>query len=134
MAMLREQNPREDRWGDGHHHKSTASSDIRAAPHADRAPCQLYIPASRVFCMSDPIPFHLSLLSSAYSLAAFMPYAPTASLLAVHKQHMSIQLLRQSVVDVRSVFSAPRGMERASDSVSVTPLSSAQKLTFGVSR
>lgn len=63
---------------------------------------KLYIPASRVFCMSEPIPFHLSLVSSAYSLAAFMPYGPTASLLAPHKQHTQIQLLRQSIVDVRN--------------------------------
>ena len=51
--------------------------------------------------MSEPIPFHLSLVSSAYSLAAFMPYGPTASLLAAHKQHTEIQLFRQSIVDVR---------------------------------
>ncbi|EKM51698.1 uncharacterized protein PHACADRAFT_261993 [Phanerochaete carnosa HHB-10118-sp] len=63
---------------------------------------KLYIPASRVYCMSEPIPFHLSLVSSAYSLAAFMPYGPTASLLAPHKQHTQIRLLRQSIVDVRN--------------------------------
>lgn len=63
---------------------------------------KLYIPASRVFCMSEPIPFHLSLVSSAYSLAAFMPYGPTASLLSPSKQHTKIQLLRQSIVDVRN--------------------------------
>lgn len=62
---------------------------------------QLYIPASRVFCMTEPIPFHLSLESSAYSLAAFMPYGPTASLLSASKQHTEIRLLRQSNVDVR---------------------------------
>ncbi|KAF7799712.1 hypothetical protein EIP86_010954 [Pleurotus ostreatoroseus] len=43
---------------------------------------KLYIPASRVFCMSERIPFHLTLSSTAYSLAAFMPYGPTPSLLS----------------------------------------------------
>ncbi|KAJ3553978.1 hypothetical protein NM688_g3342 [Phlebia brevispora] len=62
----------------------------------------LYIPASRVFCMSEPIPFHLTLTSTPYSLAAFMPYGPTPSLLSPSKQHTRIQLLRQSIVDVRN--------------------------------
>lgn len=53
--------------------------------------------------MSERIPFHLTLTSSAYSLAAFMPYGPTPSLLSPSKQHTRIQLLRQSVVDVRCV-------------------------------
>ncbi|CAL1712360.1 unnamed protein product [Somion occarium] len=46
---------------------------------------KLYIPASRVFCLSEPIPFHLTFASSAVSLAAFLPY-----------------VLRQSSVDVRN--------------------------------
>ncbi len=62
---------------------------------------QLYVPASRVFSMTEPIPFHLTLTSSAYSLAAFMPYGPTPSLLSPNKQHTRIKLLRQSIVDVR---------------------------------
>ncbi|KAI0763247.1 hypothetical protein BC629DRAFT_1294140 [Irpex lacteus] len=63
---------------------------------------KLYIPASRVFAISEPIPFHLVLNSTAYSLAAFMPYGPTASLLSAHKQHTRLQLLRQTIVDVRN--------------------------------
>ncbi|KAF9029903.1 hypothetical protein BDZ89DRAFT_1065002 [Hymenopellis radicata] len=60
---------------------------------------KLYIPASRIFCMAQPIPFHLTLESSAYSLAAFLPYGPTANLIG--KRATRIQLMRQATVDVR---------------------------------
>ncbi|KAI0337486.1 hypothetical protein BDW22DRAFT_1363973 [Trametopsis cervina] len=63
---------------------------------------KLYIPASRVFSLTETIPFHLTLRSSAYSLAAFMPYGPTASVLNPNKQHTRISLFRQSIVDVRN--------------------------------
>lgn len=49
--------------------------------------------------MSQPIPFHLTLESSAYSLAAFLPYGPTANLIG--KRATRIQLMRQATVDVR---------------------------------
>lgn len=63
--------------------------------------------------MLEPIPFHVTLESSAYSLAAFMPYGPTPSLLSPTKQHTRIQLLRQSVVDVRYALRARRWCVRA---------------------
>ncbi|KAJ7601205.1 hypothetical protein C8J56DRAFT_912438 [Mycena floridula] len=61
---------------------------------------KLYIPASRIFCMSRPIPFHLTLQSSAHSLAVFLPYGPMANLLG--KRPTRIQLMRQATVDVRN--------------------------------
>ena len=62
---------------------------------------QLYVPSSRVFCMTESIPFHLCFISSSHSLAAFLPYAPIPSLLSPFRQHTRIQMLRQSSVDVR---------------------------------
>lgn len=62
---------------------------------------RLYIPASRIFSRSQPIPFHLTFSGSAFALAAFLPFLPTASLLSPYKQHTKIELLRQSIVDVR---------------------------------
>ncbi|RDB14666.1 hypothetical protein Hypma_016341 [Hypsizygus marmoreus] len=66
---------------------------------------RLYVPASRIFCISEPIPFHLSFQSSARSLAAFLPYAPTPVYLNP-KQVTRIQLMRQSSVDVRNTVIA----------------------------
>ncbi|KAI0699466.1 hypothetical protein BC835DRAFT_1331525 [Cytidiella melzeri] len=78
---------------------------------------KLYIPSSRVFALSEPIPFHLVLKSTTYSLAAFAPYGPTASLLSPHKQHTRIQLLRQTIVDVRNaeVFGTKTDIWRVSN-------------------
>ena len=64
----------------------------------------LYIPASRVFSITEAIPFHITFNSSAFSLAAFMPYGPTASILAPNKQFTRIRVARQSIVDVRYVL------------------------------
>jgi hypothetical protein len=60
----------------------------------------LYIPASRTFCIAQPIPFHLTLKSSAISLASFLPLAPTSGSPS-GKTATRIQLMRQSTVDVR---------------------------------
>jgi hypothetical protein len=73
--------------------KSTARPNIVA---------KLYIPASRVFCMSQPIPFHLSLESSAVSLAAFLPMGPTAN--TITRKVTRVQLMRQTTVDVRNTM------------------------------
>ena len=62
---------------------------------------QLYLPASRVFSLTQAIPFHVMFCSSALSLAAFMPYGPTATILAPNKQFTRLRVLRQSTVDVR---------------------------------
>lgn len=64
---------------------------------------KLYIPSSRIFCVSQSIPFHLTLESSAYSLAAFLPYGPMANLMG--KRPTRVQLMRQSTVDVRYAYS-----------------------------
>jgi len=50
--------------------------------------------------MTQPIPFYLILESSAVSLAAFLPFSPTAGTLGPRKV-MRVQLMRQTTVDVR---------------------------------
>jgi len=64
---------------------------------------RLYVPASRVFCVTQPIPFQLTFSSSAFSLAAFMPLGPKASYLS-DKRATRIQLIRQTTVDVRNAI------------------------------
>ncbi|KAF8903178.1 hypothetical protein CPB84DRAFT_1814790 [Gymnopilus junonius] len=71
--------------------KSSARPNITA---------KLYVPASRIFSMSQPIPFHLALESSAVSLAAFLPLSPTSS--SVGRKITRVQLMRQTTVDVRN--------------------------------
>ncbi|KAI0365704.1 hypothetical protein BV20DRAFT_1038757 [Pilatotrama ljubarskyi] len=66
--------------------------------------CQLYMPASRVFSIAQPIPFHIMFSSSALSLAAYLPYGPTANILAPNKQFTHLRVIRQSVVDVRNAI------------------------------
>ncbi|PBK75134.1 hypothetical protein ARMSODRAFT_951210 [Armillaria solidipes] len=58
---------------------------------------KLYVPASRIFCLRHPIPFHLTLESSAQSLAAFLPYGPGLTT----RRATRVQLMRQVTVDVR---------------------------------
>ena len=65
---------------------------------------KLYIPASRTFSMSEPIPFHLLLCSSAPSLAAFLPMSPALNTLGRPKA-MRLQAMRQAAVDVKNVLS-----------------------------
>ncbi|KAG6917071.1 hypothetical protein DXG01_004043 [Tephrocybe rancida] len=79
---------------------------------------KLYIPASRTFCISQSIPFHLMFESSAYSLAAFLPYCPTASFIK-RKQATRIQLMRQSTADGPS-WTAFSGEINISETVKVT--------------
>ncbi|KAI0670876.1 hypothetical protein C8Q78DRAFT_1069600 [Trametes maxima] len=66
--------------------------------------CQLYLPASRVYSIAEPIPFHILFSSSAFSLAAYLPYGPTATVLAPNKRFTHVKVLRQSVVDVRNTL------------------------------
>lgn len=64
----------------------------------------LFVPASRTFCMSQPIPFHLTIQSSAVSLAAFLPFSPTANANTLSQRKITrLQLMRQTTVDVRWV-------------------------------
>ncbi|KAG2066328.1 hypothetical protein BDR04DRAFT_1106894 [Suillus decipiens] len=62
---------------------------------------KFYLPASRIFCMHEPIPFHIMFSSSAISLAAFIPLGPMVTK-SLKTQHTKIQLLRQTAVDVRN--------------------------------
>ncbi|RDX42625.1 hypothetical protein OH76DRAFT_1458709 [Lentinus brumalis] len=66
--------------------------------------CQLFLPAARVYCINQHIPFHVTFSSSAFSLAAFLPYGPTATILAPNKVFTRIRVLRQSIVDVRNAM------------------------------
>ncbi|KAF9483515.1 hypothetical protein BDN70DRAFT_799620 [Pholiota conissans] len=61
---------------------------------------KLYLPASRIFSMTMSIPFHLTLESSAVSLAAFLPLSPTSN--TFNRKITRIQLMRQTTVDVRN--------------------------------
>ena len=61
---------------------------------------KLFTPALRVFSITEPIPFYLTLESSAVSLAAFLPFSPTARTSGPHKV-TRVQLMRQTTVDVR---------------------------------
>jgi len=54
--------------------------------------------------MSQPIPFHLTIQSSAVSLAAFLPFSPTANVNTLSQRKITrLQLMRQTTVDVRWV-------------------------------
>ncbi|KAJ7653481.1 hypothetical protein B0H17DRAFT_1100695 [Mycena rosella] len=61
---------------------------------------KFYLPASRIFCASGKIPFHVTFESTAYSLALFLPYGPTTGN-SGKLRATRIQLMRQSTVDVR---------------------------------
>ena len=66
---------------------------------------KLYLPASKIFCVSQPIPFHLTLESSAMSLAEFLPYSPIVTVVGKPKA-TRVELTRQSTVDARYVIIA----------------------------
>ncbi|KAJ7682525.1 hypothetical protein DFH06DRAFT_1161406 [Mycena polygramma] len=61
---------------------------------------KFYLPASRIFCASQSIPFHVTFASTAYSLAAFLPFGPTAGS-SGKPRPTRVQLMRQSTVDIR---------------------------------
>ncbi|KAJ7352097.1 hypothetical protein DFH08DRAFT_857940 [Mycena albidolilacea] len=69
---------------------------------------KFYLPASRIFCASQGIPFHITLTADAHSLAAFLPYGPVAGTSTTSRTPATrIQLMRQSAVDVK--HTATRG-------------------------
>ncbi|KAF7375366.1 hypothetical protein MSAN_00424100 [Mycena sanguinolenta] len=61
---------------------------------------KFYLPASRIFCVSEAIPFHITLESDAHSLAAFLPYGPIPGT-STEFPATRIQVMRQSTVDVK---------------------------------
>ncbi|KAJ7283964.1 hypothetical protein C8J57DRAFT_1171957 [Mycena rebaudengoi] len=63
---------------------------------------KLYVPESRIFCASMPIPFHLTFESSALSLAAFLPFGPTGGT-SGKPRATRVQLMRHTSVDVRNL-------------------------------
>jgi len=66
---------------------------------------KLYMPNSRTFCKTQTIPFHLTVQSSPISIAAFLPFSPTANTTST-KKITRIQLMRQTTVDVRNTVVA----------------------------
>jgi len=77
-------------------------SVLKANPKANTQDITVkwYLPASRIFCVSQVIPFHITFESTAYSLAAFLPYGPTTGN-SGKLRATRLQLMRQSTVDVR---------------------------------
>jgi len=75
----------------------------------DSVVMKLYLPSSRVFSLSEPIPFNLFLSSSAFSLASFLPFAPpphtsSAESSSTRRQGTTrVQVVRQMAVDVRGI-------------------------------
>jgi len=62
---------------------------------------KLHIPKSRIFCLTEKIPFSLSIESTAVSLAAFLPFGPSIG--SAHSNvAMTIEVLRQSTIDIRN--------------------------------
>ncbi|KAJ7490309.1 hypothetical protein B0H11DRAFT_2010012 [Mycena galericulata] len=86
-------------WPDWRVYQSVLKASSKAGGAQD-INVRLYFPASRIFCASQPIPFHVTFESSAYSLAAFLPYGPTTGK-SGKLRATRIQLMRQSTVDVR---------------------------------
>lgn len=62
---------------------------------------KFYLPASRVFCMSQKIPFYVTLESWAASLATASTFGLASG--SVARRPTQIKLMRQSTVDVRCV-------------------------------
>ncbi|KAJ4482383.1 hypothetical protein J3R30DRAFT_3459026 [Lentinula aciculospora] len=60
---------------------------------------RLHIPASRIFCASQGIPFHITFESSALSLATFLPFGPSSR--SSTTKPTRLQIMRQVAVDVR---------------------------------
>ncbi|KAK7054184.1 hypothetical protein R3P38DRAFT_2500189 [Favolaschia claudopus] len=63
---------------------------------------KVYVPASRIYCSTQAIPFHVTFESTAFTLAAFLPYGPSTGNPG-KPQATRFQLMRQSTVDVRFV-------------------------------
>lgn len=61
---------------------------------------KLHIPKSRIFCFTQRIPFYLTIESSAVSLAAFLPFAPSSGTMN-SRAPMKIEVLRQATVDIK---------------------------------
>ncbi|KAG6876636.1 hypothetical protein C0993_001634 [Termitomyces sp. T159_Od127] len=62
---------------------------------------KVYLPTCRIFCISQPIPFHVIFESSPHSLTSFLPLGPTVGSIK-RNQVTQMQLMRQSTVDVRN--------------------------------
>jgi hypothetical protein len=73
------------------------SSEIKMVSRIDAAQditVKMYLPRTRIFCLAEPLPFHVTFSSSALSLATFMPFGPISS--GLGKPPTTISLLRQS--------------------------------------
>ncbi|EIM85917.1 uncharacterized protein STEHIDRAFT_157447 [Stereum hirsutum FP-91666 SS1] len=81
-------------------HESVITSRV---PGSRDILCTLYLPKSQVFCIKETIPFHVSFVSSAMSLASLLPYVPTNTP-ANTNRYTRIQLLRQTSVDAKNDY------------------------------
>ncbi|KAL4064166.1 hypothetical protein V8B97DRAFT_1988871 [Scleroderma yunnanense] len=80
-----------------------ASVSIVPANHGGQdVTVELYLPSTRIFCVRQTIPFHLSFRSSPDALALFMPLVPGVGSSLPKRQFTRIQLMRQTTVDVRN--------------------------------
>ena len=133
MAMLGVVDEGATAGGKGHHVSGSCVCDVVTSRSSRMTLGQLYLPASRVFSITQPIPYHVMFGSSAFSLAAFLPYGPTATILAPNKYFTRIRVLRQSIVDVR--YAALRSSSFAPASLTQscpgTHLSWGRRLTSG---
>ncbi|KAJ7904294.1 hypothetical protein B0H14DRAFT_2662178 [Mycena olivaceomarginata] len=73
---------------------------------------KFYLPASRIFCASQPIPFHLS--SDASSPAVFASYTPATtdsntSSGKVHPATTQVRMMRRTTADTAARHSTPDG-------------------------
>ncbi|KAJ7780966.1 hypothetical protein B0H16DRAFT_603113 [Mycena metata] len=82
---------------------------LKATPRsaAQNIVVKFYLPASRIFWASGVIPFHINFESNAFSLAAFLPSAPSTG--SGKPGVTRVQLMRQSSVDVRGMRQDVRG-------------------------
>ncbi|EIN12657.1 hypothetical protein PUNSTDRAFT_130913 [Punctularia strigosozonata HHB-11173 SS5] len=76
--------------------------------------CKLHVPNTRIFAITESIPFHLSFASRADTMATFQPFAPHISGAsasyggpaelppAKSREKVRVQLLRRSYCDVRN--------------------------------
>jgi hypothetical protein len=69
-------------------------------------PSKIYTPASHVLCIRRAIPYHVTFTGPAQALATLLTYLPSRMGAAPVRACSRIQVLRQTSVDARYVFSS----------------------------
>lgn len=67
---------------------------------------KIYTPASHVLCIRRAIPYHVTFTGPAQALATLLTYLPSRMGAAPVRACSRIQVLRQTSVDARYVFSS----------------------------